>query len=455
VAAEFTENFMPSKLDKTRADSGKSANDSEAALFRTPALNGASREDGSRNEAEPVAPPTNRAIDNSNPSLFQPLRWGVDSLYLSYPGQLSESVEAELRELKKFAQSRDDLAAKAQYKIREHIFEVKDKSSGLFPFTIEDNAFQIRLSAHHAKSMPMAYVKVSSHYLSHKTPAEAEAHLRTLLYPLGDISPPKVSRIDLFVDFASAVDMESWNREAWVTKASGMSQYAEDRTCTGWLIGAGSTLMARLYNKQIEIQKSGKTYLEPLWREAGWDAIQPVWRLEFQFKREILDQLGLSSLPSVLENLNGLWSYVTTEWLKLTIPSDTDKTRSRWPIHPLWIALASIDWETQGGELLREYSPTRAPSKEWVGRRALSSIASFGALIGATDFDSALNAVGDAAFNVLVNQADSVGVHHVSYFIEKIEILNRKYNTALNVPIPEEPEEDPIAKEYRRQTDGY
>ena len=376
-------------------------------------------------------------------------------MYLSYPGQLSETTDAELRQLKKLAQDRDDLAAQAQYRLGEHIFEVKDKSSGLFPFTIEDNAFQIRLSAHHAKSLPMAYVKVSSGYLSHQTPANAEVHLRTLLQPLGEVQVPKVSRIDLFVDFASSVDMESWGRNAWVTKTSSVSQYAQDQTFTGWLIGAGGVLMARLYNKQIEIQKSGKTYLEPLWKEAGWDGVQPVWRLEFQFKREILDQLGLEGLPSVLNHLNGLWSYATIEWLKLTIPSASDHTRSRWPVHPLWMALASIDWESAGGPLLREYSPSRAPSKEWVGKRALSAIASFGALIGAADFDAAFDALGDAAFNVLAGQSEHIGVHHAEYFREKVAILHRKYNTALNAAEQPAQEDDPAAREYRRQTQGY
>jgi hypothetical protein len=179
---------------------------------------------------EPGATPSNTAPDNSKRNrnkeiapFFQPLRWGVDSLYLSYPGQLSEAVDADLRSLKKLAQERDDLAAKAQYPLGAHIFEVKDKSSGLFPFTLEDNAFQIRLSAHHAKALPMAYVKVSSHYLSHKTPADAEAHLRSLLYPLGEVSAPKVSRIDLFVDFASSVDMESWSRSAWSPKPAALA----------------------------------------------------------------------------------------------------------------------------------------------------------------------------------------------------------------------------------------
>lgn len=267
--------------------------------------------------------------------------------------------------------------------------------------------------------------------------------------------PPKVSRIDLFVDFASSVDMEEWSRRAWVTKASGVSQYAQDQTFTGWLIGAGSALMARLYNKRIEIQKSAKTYLEPLWREAGWDAVQPVWRLEFQFKREVLDQLGLNSVPGVLDNLNGLWSYVTTEWLKLTMPSDSDKTRSRWPVHPLWMALASIDWETSGGPLLREYSPSRAPGKEWVARRALSAIASFGALIGVQDFNAALDALGVAAFNVLDNQAFGIGLSHWDVFREKVEILHRKYNTAMNAPLPDDAAEDATTREYRRQTQGH
>jgi hypothetical protein len=181
MAAENTENFMPSKSNRNSSKPA-TAEGSSAAAEVSPEDRAATASDNLC--GTDGASPSNTAPNNSNPYFFQALRVGVDSLYLSYPGQMSESVDAELRELKKLAQDRDDLAAKAQYKLGDHIFEVKDKSSGLFPFTIEDDAFQIRLSAHHAKSMPMAYVKVSSHYLSHKTPAEAEAHLRSLLYPL-------------------------------------------------------------------------------------------------------------------------------------------------------------------------------------------------------------------------------------------------------------------------------
>ncbi len=160
-------------------------------------------------------------------------------------------------------------ADKAQLVIGDHVFEVKDKSSGLFAFTLADGAFQIRLSAGASKTLPMAYVQVSSGLLAYKPVELIERELRWILEELGDVHAPKVSRIDLFVDFASTDSMEAWDRDAWVTKASAVHQYAEGSTFTGWTVGAGGVLMARLYHKLLECQKSGKEYLLGLWREAG------------------------------------------------------------------------------------------------------------------------------------------------------------------------------------------
>jgi integrase len=98
-----------------------------------------------------------------------------------------------------------------------HIFEVRDKSSGLFAFSLADGAFDIRLSASRKKKLPMAYVQVRSGLLAHKAPNLIEDELRTLLRSFGEVYAPTVSRVDLYVDFASSVDMEGWQRNAWVT----------------------------------------------------------------------------------------------------------------------------------------------------------------------------------------------------------------------------------------------
>ena len=241
------------------------------------------------------AAPSNTAPDNSK-FHYQPLRWGVDSLYLSYPGVLSPDRVSQLRHLKSIAQGPDHEAAKAQLQLGSHVFEVKDKSSGLFAFTLVDGSYMIRLGAGKSKQLPMAYVQVSSQLLSHKGPTEIESELRDLLRQLGEVHAPKVSRVDLFLDFACDLSMEGWSREAWVTRACAVNQYAEDKTFTGWTIGAGGALMARLYHKLLECKKSGKEYLLDLWARAGWDQEMPVWRLEFQFKREVLVHMGLQQL---------------------------------------------------------------------------------------------------------------------------------------------------------------
>ena len=105
----------------------------------------------------------------------------------------------------------------------------------------------------------MAYVKVSAYYLAHVGPVEAEKHLYGLLSQLGEVTESaNVSRIDLFVDFESNVDMESWDRHAWVTRATSINAYAVNGHFSGWSIGLGGILSARLYNKSLQILTTGR-----------------------------------------------------------------------------------------------------------------------------------------------------------------------------------------------------
>ena len=186
------------------------------------------------------APPSNTAPGNCNDGNFKALRWGVDSLYLSYPGELSRESDARLKDLKQLAQSTEPgEVSKAQLALAGHIFEVKEKGASLFPYILEDGAFRIQLSRPGHKA-PMAYVKVSAAYLAHVGPVEAERHLYSLLSELGELKESaNVSRIDLFVDFQSSVDMESWDRTAWVTRASSINAYAVSGHFSGWSVGLG------------------------------------------------------------------------------------------------------------------------------------------------------------------------------------------------------------------------
>lgn len=425
-----------------------------AANLSISARSGASRTHGDDQfEVELDTPPTNRVSNKYNTDYFQPLRWGIDSLYLSFSGSLYLEQETKLERLKKLAQAQNPTdQATAQLQINEHIFEVLDKGARLFPYALEDNCFRIQLSRNRAKSMPMAYVKISSEYLTHKKVEDIVEDLTSVLSVFGELeSQPKVSRIDLFVDFASNENMESWKRDSWVTRAEDINQYSVKGEFSGWTIGLGSPMSARLYNKILEILNSNKGYLVPLWNEAGWNGETPIWRLEFEFKRDILSQLDVQSLDVCLDNLSGLWSYATTDWLKLTIPSGTDTNRSRWPIHPLWIYLSSVDFETSGGALMREFTPQRIPNDKRLYETGFSVVTSYMAREKITDLYEGLYSFCEEIYAYFNSRSVVLGKTLDDFVGERVSFKARRFNTILNKQIDDY---EALCEAYRKQSGG-
>jgi len=432
----------------SNSNTDKSLQDASRDAARAPRER---RTDGDR---EAVAVPSNTATNNSMHGEVKLLRWGIDSLYLSYQGELHADINQKLIQLKKQAQSENPQEqAKAQLKIGEHLFEVKDKGTSMFSYVLEDNAFRIQLSRPN-KAVPMAYVKISSEYLTHLLPAEAEQRLSTILSQLGALeSTANVSRIDMFVDFVSHQNMEAWNRDAWVTHAASVNAYSIDNHFTGWAIGLGGIVAARLYDKLFEITKSNKGYLIPLWKKSGWNEGEPIWRLEFELKRQFLIQKDLPKLTDVLANLNGLWSYVTTEWLKLTIPNPEDKTRSRWPIHPMWASLSSLDWETSGGELKQRFSLERTPNDKETLNRGFSAVTTWMATHGYREYELAIHPFFLALDQFINNKAMDFGMSFEELVSEKVALKARAFN-ALDNTEPTESEREAERGAYRKASDG-
>jgi hypothetical protein len=402
-------------------------------------------------------PPSNTVPDNSNNDYFKLLRFGVDSLYLSYQGDLYPEMHDHLLKLKQLAQHPEaDQQALAQFAIAGHIFEVKDKGSSMFPFVLEDGAFRIQLASS-SKMLPMAYVKLSSRYLMSTTPKKAEKNLGEILDGFGMLmDSAHVSRIDLCADFVSNEDMESWGRKAWVTRAKNVAAYAVSEQFSGWTVGLGGIMACRLYNKLLEADESSRADLIPLWRAGGWKPGEPVWRVEFQLRREVLAQHDLVGLDSVLANLTGLWSYACTEWLRLTIPNPDDQTRSRWPLHPLWGYLSSIDWETDGWPLVRSFQPTRLPDEKRLFSLAVGSIASYMAKHGITDYEAGLDRFVSDLDDYLQNSGFLLGLSGKDFLLEKVRLRAREFNTILNRKGDQwdVPEVDAAAEAYRKASDG-
>lgn len=86
--------------------------------------------------------------------------------------------------------------------------------------------------------------------------------------------------------------------------------------------------------------------------------------MEYEAKREVLKQLGICKLDNLLQLQTALWIYLTQDWLRLAVPSESDTNQTRWPTHPLWDQIIHVF--DQGGEQpkLQRFTPARLPADE-------------------------------------------------------------------------------------------
>lgn len=405
----------------------------KAAAERLPARS-ASEDGQPLGEDSQGTPLSNRVPPKDNKDKFKPLRFGIDSLYLSYHGQLADEWNIRLDDLKTLAQSEDEAEqALAQVSIGSHIFEVRDKGMPRFPYVLADNCFFIKINRKQSKILPMAHVQISSEYLAAVGVEAAEIDLRMVVNTLGIVEgAASVSRADLFLDFACENNLALIEQRDWITRANLMAKYFDcrlDEPFTGWVIGMGGNLHARLYEKVVEIvNKSHKVYLFELWQANGWLVGEKVWRMEFQTEKQTLKELGIITLPDLLNKQAALWHYLTHDWLRLSIPNQNDSKRDRWPNHPLWDAVASVYVQQLDQPRLKRFRPSRLPADERLFVHGLGGLTSFMASRGIEDFGEGL---GEYLHQAQEFHA-SKGVPFHSYVGRKVKAKARKYNTIEN-----------------------
>jgi len=433
--------------------------DIEAAAVRPPARTRAPREADGRTHGEDSqgTPPCNTVPLKYNPEKSKLLRFGVDSLYLSYPGVMSEDWDKKLAKLKELAQMEDDLSQSiAQVTICDHLFEVRDKGAGRFSFVLVDNAYRIQASNSRSKSLPLAYVQISSEYLTHAGIEKAEEGLRHIVNSLGVVDEPaNISRVDLYADFCADCAMDAFEPlRDWVTRVETMSLHYSYGRFSGWSFGSGGDIVARLYDKTLEVEKkSHKFYLHELWKAAGWDGEAQVWRMEFEAKRNALVSLQLPKLSHLLPNQAALWRYLTENWLRLTVPTESDSNRARWNNHPLWdFIAAAFNTETEQAKLQR-FNLARLPEDERLFVHGLGGITSFMASRGIEDLGEG---VGEYLHQAKAYHVTRSGFKHDGmerYVGRKVKAKNRRYNTVQNGQ-PLEHQSIEAAEAYQSAKDG-
>lgn len=405
------------------------------------------------------APSSNTAPSNCNGGGgTQILRVGIDSLYLSYAGEISTETAVRLKELKTLAKSSDSHNVKlAQYPASGHLFKVHDRGSFPFEFILSDNWYRVAIAGLGARSVALAHAKLASQALTLEGPQAVVEDLDRIVAGLGAApSSPSVSRVDLCVDFTTDAPLDAIVDADWVTRARDLHHHTVMRRFSGWSIGGKGDLSARLYDKTLEIRSSRKEFFEPLWRSLGWDGESRVWRLEFQFRRDVLREFQIVTFADLLVRLGGLWQYASCDWLRLAIPGVGDKTASRWPTSPVWMALQSAPWGTVEPVERRPVTKGRPPSDRSLFVNGLAALTSFMAREGIAEASEGAKAFFQAARDYHNGRDYLTGLSFDAYVAQKVGLKARQYNSFRNLPedTDRHPMDEAVARAYRKARDG-
>jgi hypothetical protein len=279
---------------------------------------------------------------------------GVDSLYFSARGELFDGLLVLLGRMREANPDQEIPFA----------FHGSDRNPDMILHPFGRRGYKFRLSSRKAdislgasEQFPAALIELRSAYIHsvglERAVDETVELLARDLFPHG--CRLVVSRVDVFAD------QQGWEPRLsdyprFVCRAIRQAAYDFPATpymthgrFSGFAFGRGD-VVARIYNKTVEMQARGDTWPELMW--VGRDVERDVWRVEFQFRREALKQFGITGPEDLLRHRQGLWRYGLS-WLSLR-KRVRDGTRSRWPVDEDWQALKAAALGGVASQLIRQ-----------------------------------------------------------------------------------------------------
>lgn len=288
-------------------------------------------------------------------TMLRVLSAGVDTVHLSAAGELQHGILVCFRQMLELsATDAGPVAFSFGYPDRPE-FLLRRHGQHRQPIWLSSPRFEVFFGAE--SPLPQALVQLHSPYI-HSAGVEVAvdevtAFLRRMVFS-GDVAL-KPSRIDVYADEQGWEPVRQ-DHERFVCRAIRRRAFevpaqlhGVGRRLSGFMFGK-EAVVARIYDKTLEMQTRGHTWQELLWE--GRDAARPVWRVEFQFRRDALRSFHVASVEHALELRQALWEYGMT-WLSLRTPTD-HHSPNRWPVDPVWTDLGHAWMGSPRSELVRD-----------------------------------------------------------------------------------------------------
>lgn len=190
-------------------------------------------------------------------------------------------------------------------------------------------------------SRPSMMIEIRAETLWTIGPWAAVDRIRRLVEHVGgNVVEVKVNRLDVCMDVMldDGEIRSSMTDENIVCRSKDTTNRYHMRKINAIEIGGiSSTLKARIYDKPLELKKSGKDWQWAVWGMEGPEDLpkdKRIFRVEFQLRREKLKEVGYGDLSDVLERIPDLWDYLTRKWLRFA--DDSSKHHTMQTVLPWW-----------------------------------------------------------------------------------------------------------------------
>ncbi len=182
----------------------------------------------------------------------------------------------------------------------------------------------------------------------------------------------------------------------------------DDGEVTGFTVSPGNSIMCRIYDKRAEMAQwdplNEKVQVErEIWQRAGVTDADEVWRIEFQLRRDALEQMGIETLNDVMKNLDKMWAYCTRKWLRI-VDLTTATRKERAEIDLRWKAIQGVTWREQMEPATRVRRKRGGPNLVTTVGTVVAHLAATGDVVCDGDADEVIRKNGEALVEHMLAQ---------------------------------------------------
>jgi len=218
---------------------------------------------------------------------------GIDSLYVSFRGEVRAELLDDLEVLKAKAQETGQPQVVGIPAGQRAL--VQPSGWGSYRYWLRCGDFDLFVGR--GTRLPAVYARLASSFIHEVGTSRALAELTYFVESatLPEAGDALSSRVDVYADFQGWVPRPR-DYERFVTRSRRntwhVAVHHDGRQFTGFTFGRDA-MVASLYDKGAEIAHSGKSWMRAIWGDR-LDPTKPVWRIEFQLRREVLSDCNLS-----------------------------------------------------------------------------------------------------------------------------------------------------------------